>query len=249
MIRSFGYDVKVKSVHDRYPSDFDMATVEIIDRVWHPDQSKRLTMTSPERLHAFCNAVQYVVRNNIGGAIVECGVWKGGSMMAAAMMLTRLDSRDRELFLFDTFEGMTEPTDLDRDQFGKAAADRLATSDKETSWVWAACGLEDVKKNLASTGYDSEKVHFVEGPVEATLPSRAPEKIAVLRLDTDWYESTKHELDHLYPRLVPGGVLIIDDYGHWEGARRAVDEFLDKCDHPLLLNRIDGTGRIAVKPY
>ena len=72
-----------------------------------------------------------------------------------------------------------------------------------------------------------------------------PERIALLRIDTDWYESTRHELVHLYPRLSPGGVLIIDDYGHWQGARKAVDEYFQAG---LFLNHIDYTGRLAIKP-
>jgi O-methyltransferase len=106
---------------------------------------------------------------------------------------------------------------------------------------------EQVKEALRTSGYPEDRLHFVKGPVEQTLPAGAPEQLALLRLDTDWYESTKHELEHLYPRLTDGGVLIIDDYGHWEGARRAVDEYFEQSGKPLLLNRIDYTGRIAVK--
>ena len=90
-------------------------------------------------------------------------------------------------------------------------------------------------------------VEFVQGRVENTLPAAAPPEIAVLRLDTDWYESTRHELEHLYPRLVDGGVLIVDDYGYWQGARQAVDEYFGETGEAILLNRIDDTGRIAVK--
>jgi hypothetical protein len=100
---------------------------------------------------------------------------------------------------------------------------------------------------MRDTGYDSEKVFFVKGKVEETLPAHAPDRISLLRLDTDWYESTYHELTHLYPRLTVGGVLIIDDYGHWAGARRAVDDFIGKNKLRLLLNRVDYTGRICVK--
>src|SRR5690606_24776929 len=101
--------------------------------------------------------------------------------------------------------------------------------------------------NMVSTGYPMERCHFVEGKVEDTIPATVPDRISLLRLDTDWYESTRHELEHLWPLLQPGGVLIIDDYGHFEGARKAVDEyFLDRSDAPLL-NRIDYTGRIAIK--
>ena len=89
---------------------------------------------------------------------------------------------------------------------------------------------------------------MVKGKVEDTLPGHAPDHIAVLRLDTDWYASTKHEMEHLYPRLARGGVLIIDDYGHWAGSRQAVDEYLAEHGIHLLLNRTDYTGRMALKP-
>ena len=109
-------------------------------------------------------------------------------------------------------------------------------------------GFDEVRRNLASTGYPSDRLHFIRGRVEDTIPASAPESIALLRLDTDWYESTRHELTHLYPRLVRGGVLIIDDYGHWQGARQATDEYFSVLGSPVLLHRIDYTGRIAVKP-
>jgi hypothetical protein len=111
-----------------------------------------------------------------------------------------------------------------------------------------AVGLDAVRRTVLGSGYPAERVHFVEGRVEDTLPAHAPEQLALLRLDTDWYESTRAEMEHLYPRLVPGGVLIIDDYGHWEGARRAVDEHFAAHGPAPLLHRIDYTARIAVKP-
>jgi hypothetical protein len=85
--------------------------------------------------------------------------------------------------------------------------------------------------------------------VEKTLPSHAPAQIALLRLDTDWYASTRWELEHLFPRLSRNGVLIIDDYGHFKGARQAVDEHINLHKLPLLLNRIDYSGRIAIKNF
>jgi hypothetical protein len=154
----------------------------------------------------------------------------------------------RRLHLFDTFSGMPSPTDVDRDLTGTAAARLLAAEDRATGSTWAASPLADVQRNLLGTGYPAELVEFVAGRVEETLPTRAPERIAVLRLDTDWYESTRHELEHLYPRLAAGGVLIVDDYGHWQGARRAVDEYLAATGARLFLSRIDYTGRLAVKP-
>jgi hypothetical protein len=107
--------------------------------------------------------------------------------------------------------------------------------------------LDDVREAVLGVGYPEERIHFVEGPVEQTVPEHAPTEIALLRLDTDWYASTKHELIHLYPRLETGGVLIIDDYGYWQGARQATDEYIAENDVPLLLNRIDVGARIAVK--
>jgi O-methyltransferase len=141
---------------------------------------------------------------------------------------------------------MSEPTAVDKDLAGALAAEQLSRLHPGTG-IWCYAGLEEVRVNLASTGYPVDRVHFVRGKVEDTIPGTVPEPIALLRLDTDWYESTKHELTHLFPRLVPGGVLIIDDYGHWQGARQATDEYFASARVPLLLHRVDYTGRIAVK--
>ena len=165
--------------------------------------------------------------------------------MAAALTLAELGD-DREVVLFDTFEGMPPPGEHDSDLAGVPAAQHLAADVGRAGHVWAVAGREDVDANLASTGY--QQVRFVEGRVEDTIPTEAPDRIAVLRLDTDWYESTLHELQHLYPRLASGGVLLIDDYGHWQGARKAVDEYLAGLDHPVFLARTDYTGRSAMKP-
>ena len=107
--------------------------------------------------------------------------------------------------------------------------------------------MDEVRRNLFSTGYPENQLSFVEGPVEETIPETVPDKIALLRLDTDWYESTLHELRHLYPLLSEGGVLIIDDYGHWKGAREATDQYLREESPKILLNRIDMTCRLGVK--
>lgn len=220
------------------PPDFDADLVRIVETV-RPE-----TMTSPERIAALVNAVRYVDRHKIAGAIVECGVWRGGSSMAAALAHP---GRTRDLYLYDTFEGMSVPTEHDADLSGRSAADRLA-AEPRTSGTWAVAGVDVVRRNMASTGYPADRVHYVQGKVEDTIPEEMPGQIAILRLDTDWYESTRHELEHLVPLVAPGGVLIIDDYGHWIGARKAVDEWLDTERRPVLLNRVDYTGRIAVLP-
>lgn len=209
---------------------------------------KPYTMTSEERLYAMHQAIQYLVKNNIAGDIVECGVWRGGSTMCALLELVKLGKTNREVFLYDTFEGMSEPTEKDANLLGKGAQQLLNESQKTTEDImWCYAPIEDVKKNIESTGYPEQKVNYVKGKVEDTIPQTMPGEIALLRLDTDWYESTYHELTHLFPKLVKGGVIIIDDYGHWQGAREAVDQYFKENNIHLLLNRIDYTGRIGIK--
>jgi O-methyltransferase len=205
------------------------------------------TRTSPERLLASIRAIDHVCRAAIPGDIVECGVWRGGSSMAMALALLANGDTSRRLFLYDTFEGMTAATNADVDDRGQRADALLAGAARTEGGVWAIASLEDVRRNVQLTRYPKERVTFVKGAVEQTLSGTAPDQIAVLRLDTDWYESTKAELDYLYPRLAMGGVLIIDDYGHWQGARRAVDEyFAARGEHPFL-HRTDYTGRVMIK--
>jgi O-methyltransferase len=226
-----------------FRSDFDSESSSIIRRV------QPYTMTTPERIYALIQAVRYVSSAGIPGSIVECGVWRGGSMMAIALALSAAQRSDTDLYLLDTYEGMSEPSSIDVDFRGQAASTKLSNSKrKKASEIWAYSPLEEVKRNMARTGYDEARLHFIKGKVEDTLPGEAPEQIALLRLDTDWYASTRHELVHLYPRLSRGGVLLLDDYGHWTGARLAVDEYLSENNLYLLLNRVDASGRVAVKP-
>jgi O-methyltransferase len=208
------------------------------------------TMTSLERMYALWSATRYVAENGLAGDFVECGVWRGGSVMLMALTLLRLGDTSRDLWLYDTFEGMTAPNDEDvQVMSGRTASDILReharTADDP---FWGVAPRAVVERNLHRTGYPFERFRFVEGDVATTLPETAPATIALLRLDTDWYASTRHELEQLYPRLVSGGVLIVDDYGYWRGARKASDEFLATLHPRPLLHRIDYTGRICVKP-
>jgi O-methyltransferase len=207
------------------------------------------TMTSIERQITLIRAVRYLATNNIAGCFVECGVWRGGSSMAMALTLLQEQNGDRDIYLFDTFEGMPPPQRDDRTPDGTPAQAYLDSDPARAGLVWAVAGIEHVRQNMASTGYPRERIHIVKGPVEETLPLRAPTApIALLRLDTDWYESTRHELTHLYPLLRSGGILIIDDYGHWQGAKKAVDEYFAALASPPFLQRIDYTARLLVKP-
>ena len=169
-------------------------------------------------------------------------------MMAVANTLLKEKNQDRDLYLFDTYEGMSKPTDLDVSFEGKNSRNQFEETKRgEDCSDWCFASLDEVKKHILKTGYDSGKLHFVKGKVEDTLPEYTPKQISLLRLDTDWYESTKHELIHLFPKLVSGGVLILDDYGYWAGAKKAVDEYISDNKIKILLNRIDETGRIAIK--
>jgi hypothetical protein len=210
-------------------------------------QVRRYTMTGFERVSALCQSIAYLEAESIAGAIVECGVWKGGSMMAAALALLQRDSTCRQLYLFDTFAGMTEPQAVDRDLHDRPAEDWLRDDSPAADMVRARCGLHEVRQAMCRTFYPWEKIVFVPGRVEDTVPAAAPERIALLRLDTDWHASTRHELEHLWPRLDVGGVLIVDDYGHWQGARQAVDDYFARHRLHPPLHAIDYTGRLIVK--
>jgi hypothetical protein len=211
-----------------YPVDYPAPWIETIEEVFG------YTQTSADRVAAVCAAVEHIVDHQIPGAVVECGVWRGGSMMAAALTLLRRGDAARDLYLFDTFSGMPPPREGDVDFDGNT----MSAGEHAVS-------AEEVRSAVGATGYDLARTHLVEGRVEDTLPARAPESIALLRLDTDWYESTRHELEQLYPRLSAGGILIIDDYGHFRGAREAVDEYF--AGQPVFLSRIDYSARLIVK--
>jgi O-methyltransferase len=236
LARGTGYEIVNlrRPTRSGLPNDFDKADTAAYFRV------RPYTQTSAERIFALRRAVEYVVAARLPGSIVECGVWKGGSMMAIAEALLGCGVVDKDLYLFDTFQGMTEPT----------VDDPAWTHEvwRQQGRAWNAAPLKLVQANLTSTGYPSDRLHYVVGRVEDTLPDTAPATICLLRLDTDFYESTKCELSTLYPRLVSGGVLIIDDYGSFEGSRKATDEFLGTQIKQILLNRIDSDARIAVKP-
>ena len=245
LINKFGYDIvkpDERLVVNGLPADFDKDVVDTYHKV------KPYTMTTPERIASLCNAVKYLTANKIEGDFVECGVWRGGSTMAAIDTLLKAGDKTREIYLYDTYEGMSEPTEHDKVFTGTAADELMNTTAKEDpTSVWCYSAIDEVQKNVGSLNYPATQVHFVKGKVEDTIPQTIPKKIALLRLDTDFYESTAHELKHLFPLMVPGGVIIIDDYGHWEGARKAVDEYIADNKLQLLLNRIDYTGRIGIK--
>ena len=179
-------------------------------------------------------------------AMVECGICRGGSSMMIALALEVLGDRSRDIYLYDTYAGMTRPENVDvRSRDGMEQISRWQAFQRNGYNEWAHASLDEVRANMQTTGYPQDKLHFVEGDVETTIPATAPERISLLRLDTDWYRSTLHELTHLYPRLSQRGALIIDDYGAYEGSRKATDEYF--ADAPIFLGRIDEAARIGFK--
>jgi O-methyltransferase len=242
LLRAVGY--RIARIPPREPADLPPASVRLFREV------EPYTMTSPEAVYALEAAVRHVVARGVPGDVVECGVWRGGSMLAVARTLLDLGRTDVDLYLYDTFDGMPPPGEQDVRWTGETAEQLLATErGREADLLRARAGIEEVRAALATVPYPAARVHLVEGKVQDTIPERAPETISVLRLDTDWYDSNRHELRHLYPRLASGGVLILDDYGWWSGVRSAVDEYFAEHPPAPLLVRIDDSGaRVAVKP-
>lgn len=231
----------VKELPPEFPPDFSDFTRDLCRRV------APYTMTSKQRVAAIERAVRYVVANGIEGDFTECGVAGGGSVMAMAWCLIELGETDRTLWLYDTFAGMPEPTDNDVGRYGSSAMKRYRQRQKDGVSTWINISLDTVKSHVAKTGYPAANIRFVEGKVEETLPQTRPERIAFLRLDTDWYESTKSEMEHLFPLLVPGGVILLDDYFAWAGHRKAVDEYVEANGVRIFWARIDDHAVVGIK--
>lgn len=241
-VKKFGYEIMNNIDKEGIPTDIVDAKFRQIYNL-----CKEYSICAVTPMFALYKSIEYIVLNNIEGDFVECGVYKGGSAMLMAHTLQYFNQTSKKIYLYDTFEGMSSPSKRDISINGKHASELLNKGDKIANQVWCFSPIEEVKKNMESTAYPMDNLIFVQGKVEDTIPGIVPNKIALLRLDTDWYESTKHELQHLYPILSHNGVLIIDDYGYWRGAREAVDEYFKNNSANLFLNRIDATVRFCIK--
>lgn len=229
------------TLHHGFPRDMD-SNFEALYKLCQP-----YTMTSLERMYSLYQSTLYCIKANVPGDFIECGVWKGGSTMLIALILKKFSITNRKIYLYDTFTGMTKPTSKDvRISDGTPALKVWQSKQRKDHNEYAYASLEEVKTNMRSTNYPTNNIVFVKGLVENTIPANISDQIALLRLDTDWYDSTYHELKHLYPKLVKGGVLILDDYGHFTGAKKAIDEYF-ATKPPILLHRIDYTGRTGIK--
>lgn len=228
-----------------FPVELTSAETGLFNHV----RRNELSMVGDEGLFATIMACKHVAEENVEGDFVECGVWRGGNALLATGVF-KLQNSTRKTYLFDTFGGMTEPSEFDTSAFEeRAAIERFRDGQREDHNEWIYASEEEVSGNFREAGLLHENVVMIKGDVLATLEDERnlPERIAVLRLDTDFYESTKRELEILYPRLSIGGVLIIDDYGHWQGSRAAVDEYFRKhCNRPFL-QYVDYTVRVGVR--
>lgn len=209
-------------------------------------------VASTEAMLALLRAVEHVVQHRIPGALMECGVYTGGNVELMIRALQHRGITDRHVYAFDTFAGMPRPEEID----DRGQGDELKTTweahrnaaDGDAGSNWMRASLDSVRKRITRLRYPDDRLHFVQGLVENTIPATIPDQIAILRLDTDFYSSTKHELEHLYPRLSPGGVLIIDDYGAMPGCRIATDEYATDHATGWFLHRVDAHVRLTIKP-
>jgi hypothetical protein len=233
------------TVQLEYPDITDAFFAALIPRI----NPHTLTLKSGvEAPWALYQAIQHIVCSEIPGDIVECGVWSGGSMLLAAHALQHFGDTSRRIWLYDTFDGVPKPEPVDVRWDGQPA---LPTWEKHqaTGGRWGYGGTQaHVREVVLSSGYPADRFVFVAGMVEDTLPRSMPDTIALLRLDTDLYRSTYHELVHLYPRISTGGILILDDYGAYRGVQVAVDQYFAELGQPVFLSRINSGVRLAVKP-
>lgn len=217
------------------------------------------TMLPLERLISLYDQARFCEREGVEGAFVECGVWKGGAVGLMALAAGGSDGT-RQLHLFDAFTDICEPdSDVDgaravretkRVGGANGASGRLQPLDGFYDKVGGHGTLEGCVDLLQKRiGYPANRVQYHVGWFQDTLPEAAPKigPIAILRLDGDWYASTKVCLEHLFNSVVKGGIVIIDDYGTYEGCQRAVDEFLTARGLKAYLHQVDTGCHYFVK--
>ena len=211
-------------------------------------KSGKYSMTSLTRRWALIQAIKYVHTKKLEGDFVECGVWKGGNLIIFKSLNENLKI-NKKIYGYDTFEGMSQPSDHDIDYSGKPAKNEWEKNiNKNLNYSFNCyAGIEEVNNNLKKNFKNIDDIILVKGKVENTLTKNEnlPKKISILRLDTDWYESTKFGLEILYPKVSNGGILIIDDYGFWKGAQKAVDEYFK--DQHVWMHYVDYSCRLIIK--
>jgi len=192
--------------------------------------------------------IDYIIDCKIKGDLVECGV-QGGRIEKIWIEKLKQKGQERDIYMYDTFTGLTVPSEKDvginnEFQTAEQVLDvwRQHNSNGVNTWCYAP--IEKVVNELLQTNYPFQKLHFIKGDVRKTLLDKKniPDKIAILRLDTDWYDSTKIELETMWNNLVWGGVLILDDYYYWKGQQDAVDEFFKGTKYENRIQRFQTQG-------
>ena len=243
----------------------NLLDLEIINKKFHPtkwipieinneeikiiNQCKKYSMGGELRMSVLINLVKLINQKKIKGDFVECGVWRGGNIILFQKLIEYFSIKNKIIYGYDTFEGMTPPSKFDIYQNKKTAKFLMSKEKKNHNLehtIHAICSLDQVKKHI-NDATKINNIKLIKGDVVKTLKinQNLPKKISILRLDTDFYDSTKIELEILYPRIQTGGVLIIDDYGEWKGSKKAVDEYF-KNNMPFL-HIIDQSSRYLIK--
>ena len=246
IINKFNFKIEHKNSwykrNEHLIAEIDEDELKIIKKI------SDFSMSTPANHWAIIQSIKHIDKNKIEGDFVESGVWKGGNLILFKFFLNKLNL-NKKIFAYDTFKGMPMPGDKDYD-LKNIDAKEIYDKYNNKNIKWCYSTLEEVKSNIESFDKNYLKsFNFIKGKVEETLrvSNNLPNKISLLRLDTDFYSSTKAELEVLYPRLVSGGVLIVDDYGHWKGSKKAVDEYFDLDKNFLWFHRIDYASRLYIK--
>ena len=245
----------IKNIIKKILSIFNLQIVKKINKDNFPNETKKIvkniintcnkfSMTSKFRMWVLSEAIRYVKNKKIEGDFVECGVWKGGNIILFQKLNLLYDLK-KKIYGFDTFEGMCEPGEFDKHK-GISATKIAKSEGVQKISDWCNATIEEVLANI-NNNTEIKNIKLIKGKVQNTLLEKKnlPQKISILRLDTDWYSSTKIELEILYKLLVKNGVLILDDYGYWEGQKKATDEFFKKNN--IWLHFVDEGCRYLIK--
>ena len=238
---------------------FKVRLVFIKDHIFNHDKfelenieiSKLYSMTGEKRMSYLTKSIKYIFENKIDGDFVECGVWQGGNLILMQRLIDHYGEK-KSIYGYDTFDGMTLPSEFDLDINNNKASNLLSNEKKvenlENENVWCYSGVKTVKQNFTKHTKNNY-LKLIKGDVTNTLKNNEnlPKNISLLRLDTDFYESTKIEMEILFPLVVKNGLIIVDDYGHWKGQKKAVDEYLNKINFKPFMFEVDYSCRIFIK--
>jgi len=245
ILRSLG--LKVIKIENDFLHKIPIEATE--DEIKLIKEIKNYTMNGSLRIWALIVAFKSILQNNIEGDFVETGVWKGGNLILIQKLIEKYDIKEKKIIGYDTFEGFPKGTNFDKDFKNVNAEDYFLSKDnvENSDSFNSSVSINDVKRNFNDNSKINNNLILIKGKTQESLldEKNIPKKISLIRLNTSFYESTKIELEILYPRLQKGGYLIIDDYGFWQGSRKAVDDYFN--DKKIALHFVDHTCRIMLK--